>query len=132
MYKNYIQHYADLNAPANDTKNYERAHERRTHDLCVLVIDGQVYPVHDWSPGGILFEGPARRFALGAAHNVTMKFKLHDRIIDINHSGHILRKSKEKVALQFDPLPADVRKKFETIIRYRGSVEQDETPNSVL
>jgi hypothetical protein len=125
MYKNYIQHYAAMLQPANDVAHHERAFERRSQDLCILVIDGQSYPVHDWSSGGILFEAPESRFALGKPHRLTMKFKLNDRIIDINHSGHVVRKSQFKVAIQFDPLSADVRKSFNTIMRYRSLIDKE-------
>jgi hypothetical protein len=118
MYKNYISSYAFCAAPANDMAVSRRDEERRSHDLCVLVIEGHVYPVHDWSAGGILFEAPQSHFKLEQACNMTMKFKLHDRIVDVSHKGEVIRKSRNQIAIQFAPLTADVRKKFDMIKRY--------------
>lgn len=120
MYKTYISPYAFSATPANDTADERRREERRTQDLCVLVIDEQAYPVHDWSVGGILFEAPQSHFKLNQHCTLTMKFKLHDRIVDVTHKGEVIRKSRDKIAIQFDPLSADVRKKFDMIKRYRS------------
>ena len=125
MFQKYMQNYKTNHAPANDTQGNGRREMRRTQDLCVLAIDGKIFPVEDWSTGGILFHADTQRFAVGKSHNLTIKFKLHDRIIDVNHTGQVIRKTHKQVAIQFDPLPSAVSKKFRTVMNYNKHNDTD-------
>lgn len=101
---------------SNDDQDSRRVHERRKMDSCVGIIDGKAYPVQDWSKGGILLTGDDRNFTLNEAKTVTLKFKLADRVMDVLHSGKILRKSRDKFAIQFAPLTQEVERKFKQVV----------------
>lgn len=98
---------------ANSTK---RSSPRRTADNCVSVVDGKAYPVHNWSDGGMLFQGDDRMFSLNAPVDVTMKFRLSGKIVDITHRGKIVRKMRDRLAVQFEPLSAEISRKFKEVI----------------
>lgn len=101
---------------SNDDFDSRRSHERREMDSCVGIIDGKAYPVQNWSEGGILLSGDDRNFTVDETKIVTMKFKLADRIMDVTHSGKILRKAKDKFVLQFAPLTQDVGRRFKQVV----------------
>jgi hypothetical protein len=104
-----------LNA-SNDDYDSRRTHERREMDSCVAIIDGKAYPVKNWSKGGILVNADDRNFALNDVKDVTMKFKLADRVMDVRHNGRILRKDKDQFVIQFNPLTQDVDKSFTMVV----------------
>ena len=101
---------------SNDDFDSRRSHERRDMDSCVGIIDGKAYPVQNWSEGGILLTGDERHFTVNDIKNITMKFKLADRIMDVTHTGRILRKAKDKFVLQFSPLTQDVNRRFKQVV----------------
>jgi len=101
---------------SNDDNDTRRSSERREMDSCVAIIDGKAYPVKNWSKGGILVNADDRGFALNDIKEVTMKFKLADRVMDVTHNGHILRKDKDQFAIQFNPLTQDVDKRFKMVV----------------
>lgn len=102
--------------PCNDDIPVRREHTRRNTDRCVVVIDECYYPVTNWSQGGILISADSRLFAEGQHAQITLKFKLKGQILDINHSGRIIRKDKERVAFEFDPLNASTERYFQRVI----------------
>lgn len=101
---------------SNDDNDTRRSHERREMDSCVAIIDGKAYPVKNWSKGGILVNADERGFAVNDIKNVTMKFKLADRVMDVSHNGRILRKNKDQFVVQFNPLTQDVDKRFSMVV----------------
>ncbi len=101
---------------SNDDYDSRRTHERREMDSCVAVIDGKAYPVKNWSKGGILINTDERGFAVNDVKNVTMKFKLADRVMDVSHNGRILRKDKSQFVVQFNPLTQEIDKKFSMVV----------------
>lgn len=101
---------------SNDDLDSRRAHERREMDSCVGIIDGKAYPIQNWSNGGVLLSGDDRHFSVDDTKTITMKFKLADKIMDITHTGKILRKARDKFVLQFAPLTQDVNRKFQHVI----------------
>lgn len=101
---------------SNDDYDSRRSYERREMDACVAVIDGKAYPVKNWSKGGILINADDRNFALNDIKNVTMKFKLADRVMDVAHNGRILRKDKSQFVVQFNPLTQEVDKRFTMVV----------------
>lgn len=101
---------------SNDDMDSRRTHERREMDSCVGIIDGKAYPIQNWSSGGVLLTGDDRSFSMNDSKTITMKFKLADKIMDVTHTGQILRKARDKFVLQFAPLTHDVNRKFKQVI----------------
>lgn len=101
---------------SNDDRDSRRSSERRKMDSCVGIIDGKAYPIQDWSDGGVLLHGDDRTFTMNEVKTITMKFKLENRIMDVTHTGRVLRKARDKFVLQFSPLTQDVNKKFKQVI----------------
>ncbi len=101
---------------SNDDFDSRRNHERRTMDSCVAVIDGKAYPIKDWSNGGVLLVGDDRVFSMHDTKEIILKFKLADRVIDVTHTGTILRKGNNEFALQFSPLTNSVGSQFRMVI----------------
>jgi hypothetical protein len=94
----------------------KRASHRRTAENCVTMIDGRAYPVYNWSEGGLLIQADERMFSLNAPVDVTMKFRLAGKILDIAHKGKIIRKARDKLAIQLEPLTRDVHTKMNQVI----------------
>lgn len=101
---------------SNDDQDARRAYERRETDNCISVVDGISYPVRNWSKGGILITGDERRFGVNDKKEVTLRFKLADRVVNILHSGQILRKSGDKVVIKFAPLSQNIERQFNHIV----------------
>ncbi len=94
----------------------KRQSMRRAEDHCVSIIDGQMHPVENWSDGGLLVTADERLFAIGQACTFTLKFKLRDEIMEVDHNAKVIRKASNKVALQFLPLTKKVQAGFQKII----------------
>ncbi len=101
---------------SNDDADSRRSHERREMDSCVGIIDGKAYPIQNWSNGGVLLTGDDRSFSVNDTKEITMKFKLADKIMDVTHTGQVLRKARDKFVLQFTPLTQDVNRKFKQVV----------------
>ncbi len=100
----------------NDAESQKRQYTRRSDDRCVSVIDGQMHPVENWSDGGLLVTADERLFAIGQNCTFTLKFKLRDEIMEVDHKAKVVRKSPNKVALQFMPLTKKVQAGFQKIV----------------
>jgi hypothetical protein len=104
----------------NANLNYEdetrRATPRRAADNCVSMIDGKAYPVHNWSDGGVLIHADERLFSVNAPVELTLKFRLRDRLLDIAQRGKVIRKGRDRLAIQFEPLSRDVSRKFKQVV----------------
>ncbi len=107
---------ADLPEPEEITYQNKRAYARRTADRCISEVDGQNYPVQDWSMGGLRVFGDFRTYALGQQLPVTMKFKLRDQIVAIQHMGTIVRKTADTIGMQFAPLTKDIRTNLQQVV----------------
>jgi len=101
---------------SNDDVDSRRTHERRASDSCIAVINGKAYPVQNWSQGGILLTGDAREYEQHDIQDIAIKFKIEDRVIDVEHKGRVLRKGHNDFVIQFAPLTKDVDKKFQHVI----------------
>jgi hypothetical protein len=101
---------------SNDPAATRRRNPRRTFDRCIIVIHGQSFPLENWSPGGVLISGDDRLFSVGQELDFTLKFKLRNTILDINHRGHIVRKGPYKVAMQFAPVTRIIKNYFQQVI----------------
>lgn len=94
----------------------KRKSPRRSAENCVSVIDGRAYPVYNWSEGGMLFQADDRLFSLDAPVDITMKFRLSGKILDIVHHGRIVRKARDKLAVQFAPLNREIQNRFKQVV----------------
>lgn len=101
---------------SNDDFDSRRSHQRREIDHCIAILDGMSYPVENWSQGGILLNGDERTFAVNETKDITIKFKVADKIMNVNHTGRILRKGNGKFALQFAPLTQQVDRQFQHVL----------------
>lgn len=101
---------------SNDAEISRRKDVRRKSDRCVAVICDQAFPVEDWSPGGLLIAADERLFSLGRDMDLTVKFKLRNTILEVNHRGRVARKTSQKVAFEFEPLPQTIRRAFQQVI----------------
>ena len=102
------------NDPGEDESR--RKSTRRAADNCVSVINGKAYPVHNWSDGGMLVQADERMFTQGSPVEITMKFRLTGKIVDIPHRGRVVRKTRDRLAIQFEPLTRDITKKFKQVV----------------
>lgn len=93
-----------------------RQHPRRQSDRCVTVINGQMYPVENWSNGGMLIEADERLFSMDSENTFTLKFKLRDEIMEIDHKAKVIRKSPNKIGLMFTPLTKKVQTSFQRVV----------------
>lgn len=101
---------------ARSESKAKRLHARRNEDRCVSVINGQMHPVENWSSGGLLITADERLFAMDQDCILTLKFKLRDEIMEIDHKAKVVRKSPHKVALQFQPLTKKVQEGFKKVV----------------
>lgn len=99
-----------------DSEASRRASPRREADNCITVIDGKAYPVHNWSDGGLLVQADERMFSMSAPLEMTMKFRVSGNIIDIAHRGRVIRKTRDRLAIQFEPLTRDVARRFKQVV----------------
>lgn len=94
----------------------KRKHPRRYEDRCVVIVNGQMHPVENWSKNGLLMTADDRLYGKGQDCMFTMKFKLRDQVIEIDHKAKIARKSSNKVALEFLPLSKDAQSGFQKVV----------------
>ncbi|MBK6896937.1 MAG: PilZ domain-containing protein [Alphaproteobacteria bacterium] len=99
-----------------DDDSSRRQFARRSGDHCVTVINGKIYPVENWSLGGFMINADDRMFGVADAFDVTMKFKLRNAILDIPHSATVVRKSHNRVALQFKPMAKAIKDNFQQVV----------------
>ncbi len=57
-----------------------------------------------------------RLFAIDQECVFTLKFKLRDEIMEIDHKAKIVRKAPSKIALQFLPLNKEVQTRFQKVV----------------
>ncbi len=101
---------------SNDDEDTRRAFERRESDQCIAIIDDIAFPVVNWSKGGILLNGDDRTFGIEDSKTVTLRFKLTDRVVDVEHKGRILRKGRDKFVVEFSPLSQNIERQFNNVV----------------
>ena len=101
---------------SNDAQSTRRRNPRREVDRCVAVVHGQTFPIENWSLGGVLLSADERLFSIGREIDLTLKFKLRNTIIDVPIKSHIVRKTRSRVALQFEPMTMTIRRTFQQVI----------------
>lgn len=93
-----------------------RQFARRTCDQCIGFVDGKAHPILDWSQGGAKIFADPRPVAMGQSMDIEMKFHLRDGLVHVRHRAHVVRKWAEGFSVQFEPLTADIRKNFQSVI----------------
>lgn len=93
-----------------------RRFARRMGDSCVGIIDGKIYPIENWSMGGFMIAADDRLFAVEEDFDITMKFKLRDNILDVAHKASVVRKSQNRVAMQFAPMTKTIRDNLQQVV----------------
>ena len=102
--------------PEASITNHNRQHPRRSDDRCVSIINGQMFPVENWSSGGMQIIADDRLFAMDQDCVFTMKFKLQGEIMEIDHKAKVVRKAPQKVSLQFLPLSKKAKDGFQKVV----------------
>lgn len=116
-YQSIVEKTAGIKNGETTRTGLKRMHDRRAKDPCVSVIDGKTYPVENWSRGGILVFGDPHAFSFDSELDVTLRFKLRgETVIDLPHKARVVRKTFDRVALEFLPLTQAVKKGFQTVI----------------
>lgn len=100
----------------NDEFVARRKHTRREHDHCIVIVNGNMMPVKNWSLGGVLVDADDRSFTQDDIVDVVMRFKLSSKIIDVPHSARVVRKGANRVALEFKPLTQQIRSNFQNVV----------------
>jgi hypothetical protein len=118
MFKKLLRRYGGRNT--DNAPELRRTHPRRSHDRCIGYVNDKPLPVVNWSPGGALLSGDERLYSVGEEVEVTLTFKLEQRIVDIRHKARIIRKTRENIALQFAPLNDAIRGHFEAVMDHGG------------
>lgn len=101
---------------SNDDQDIRRKHMRRESDTAVATIDGKTYPIDNWSEGGVLLCADDKEFGVKDAVHIQLKFKLSDRLIEIEQFGTVLRKNFGRIAVQFSDLSDNSSAQFKNII----------------
>lgn len=103
-------------APKMDGTRARRIYERRASDTCVTQVGDDLYPVENWSQGGVLLGGDGKFLGVEQLCDLMLRFKLHDRVLNIKHRGRVVRKAGDKTAIQFLPLTSEIRNGFRQVI----------------
>ena len=93
-----------------------RRYPRRSCDQCVTIINETTYPVDNWSMGGLLIYGDSRQFGVNDEIDVTLRFKLQDRVLDVPNKARVVRKSEDRVAFQFTSLPKRIKDSLQSVV----------------
>ena len=64
----------------------------------------------------MLITADERIFAIGQDCKFTLKFKLRDEMMEIDHKAKVIRKSPNKIALQYLPLTKDAQSSFQKVV----------------
>lgn len=89
---------------------------RRQVDHCVCTIGGKPYPVLDWSMGGCQLLADSRMFSYGEKIEFTLRFKVRSTILNITHNARVVRRSRDRIGLQYAPLDSQTRRSFQTVM----------------
>ena len=102
---------ADKLAPKKP-QDHARAYERHEKEACVLKIGNQLYPVRDWSEGGVFITADAKMFGLNDEKECLLQFRLPGKIEKIPVHGKVVRKTGQGIALQFENISNEAQEQF--------------------
>lgn len=114
MFESFVTSPVSERTNIDDQKS--RQHARRSDDRCVSIINGQMHPVENWSTGGMLITADERLFGINQECVFTLKFKLRDQIMEIDHKAKVIRKAPNKIALEFLPLSKTAQTSFQKVV----------------
>lgn len=113
MFGNILSSLKTQDAKTTPTR---RRYSRRSCDKCVTVIGSKMYPVVDWSIGGLQISGDEKMFAMNDEHDVVLKFQMRDDIMEVPHKARVVRKNRSRVAFEFTPLTKETRERFQSVV----------------
>ncbi len=99
-----------------DNVAQRRAYPRRENDKCVSVIDDHFMPIENWSMSGVLLNGDDRMYNIGDNIEMLLKYKTSKGVVEVQQSGHVVRKGNERIALEFSPLNRQAFQDFQRVI----------------
>ena len=99
-----------------DNVAQRRAYPRRENDKCVSVIDDHFMPIENWSMSGVLLNGDDRMYNVGDNIEMLLKYKTSKGVVEVQQSGHVVRKGNERIALEFSPLNRQAFQDFQRVI----------------
>lgn len=108
---------------ANDTLAMRRRFQRYEGRKCEIDINGKTYPVENWSEGGILFANNDRIFNAGLEIQMTVRFKVRDAVLSLDHKGRVIWKGYNKTAVEFTSSSKQTHQSFQQIIDDRVASE---------
>ncbi|AGH98559.1 PilZ domain-containing protein [Micavibrio aeruginosavorus] len=101
---------------SNDAAETRRRYPRRHVDRCVASVNGSIFPIENWSFGGLQIMADERLFGIGQSVDMVLKFKLRNTIVDIDVRGTVIRKTADHVGVEFEPLSHTIRRAFQQVI----------------
>ena len=87
-----------------EQEHVPRAHNRFVLPCSVCIIDSTIYPIVDWSMGGVQIVADPRMFSQNQELELILKFKLQDSIVEIPCNGEIVRKATDRLGIKLEPL----------------------------
>lgn len=81
--------------------SYARTHDRREEDMCVLSVNGNLHPVHNWSLGGAYIAADSHYFETDQDVQCILQLKTRNTIKRIALDAAVIRKDETGVALAF-------------------------------
>lgn len=106
----------------HDDAQHRRTSARR-EGACVAEIGGRMYPVANWSQGGVLINADTRLFGVGQNADLTLRFQVENDVVDIPQHGKVVRKNPNQFALKFEEIDRETHRRFEKIIDHIATVE---------
>lgn len=104
---------------ASDLSEARRKHSRvgnENDNMTTVCVGSYEYSVRDWSKGGVFFTAVNNDLKINDTIEFTLKFALPNGMIDVPHSGKIVRKTFDGYGLQFTPLTRETREKFARVM----------------
>lgn len=104
-------------------KGERRNEPRRDCDICVAVMNGETLPIIDWCRTGVALHADDRLYATSQRVDLTVRFKLHDRTVDVNEQAEVVRKAHSTVVVKFLRPNEHTKRTFQAVIDDRNAVD---------
>lgn len=82
----------------------------------VCMIEYTLYPVVDWSMGGVQIAADPRLFLQNQKLHLTLKFKLHRSILKISCRAKVVRKTADRLGLKFESFDKAIHQLFLKVV----------------
>ena len=92
-----------------EQEHVPRAYNRFVLPCSVCIIDSPIYPIVDWSMGGVQIVADPRMFSQNQELELILKFKLQDSIVEIPCKGEIVSKATDRLGIKLEPLNQEAR-----------------------